>query len=67
MFDDLETIYKVFKELNFVEKVKYLKELEEKNLGYDINFENLINFWDGFNYEVDYWDGEKYVMKRRSV
>lgn len=46
MFDDLETIYKVFKDLkNGKEKVEYLEELRDKNLGYNINYENLIWFW----------------------
>lgn len=49
MFDNLETIYKVFSDLNNKEKIEYLKELKDKKLGYDINFDNLIKVWEKMN------------------
>jgi len=46
MFDDLETIYIVFQ--SFVtnrEKVEYLEKLRDRNLDYDINYDNLIKLY----------------------
>lgn len=47
MFDNLDTIYKVFQDLNNnSEKVNFLKELQQKNLSYNINYENLIKYYE---------------------
>ena len=46
MFDDLETIYIVFQSFNTNrEKVEYLEKLRDRNLDYDINYDNLIKLY----------------------
>ena len=41
-----EYIFESFKNLQTSEeKVEYLKQLQKLNLPYDINYENLINYW----------------------
>jgi hypothetical protein len=45
MFDSLENIYFIFKGLNKNEKIEYLEELKNKNLGFKINWDNLILYW----------------------
>lgn len=45
MFNDLNSIYKIFQSLDKNEKVQYLKELETQKLPYNINFDNLIKVW----------------------
>lgn len=45
MFNDLESIFKIFQSLNKTDKVQYLKELQSQNLPYNINFDNLIKVW----------------------
>jgi hypothetical protein len=43
---DILSIYTSFQALNTsAEKVEYLKQLEQLNLPYDINYTNLINYW----------------------
>ena len=43
---DLQSIYETFQKLQTVpEKIEYLQELRELNLGYQINFEYLIDAW----------------------
>lgn len=42
----LSIIYSDFKALNTsAEKVKYLTMLQNLNLNYEINYENLIKYW----------------------
>lgn len=44
---DLNYIFESFKKLELnVDKAGYLKELEKMNLPYDINFDNLIKYWE---------------------
>ena len=45
MFDDLNSIYKIFQSLNQSQKIDYLKELESRKLPYNINYSNLIKVW----------------------
>ena len=43
---DLKTIFSEFKALETSEeKVNYLLTLKEFNLPYNLNFDNLINYW----------------------
>jgi len=45
MFDDLNSIYKIFQSLNQNEKIDYLKKLQTQKLPYNINYPNLIKIW----------------------
>jgi hypothetical protein len=43
---DLQSIYDSFQKLETVpEKIEFLQELQELNMGYQINYENLIDAW----------------------
>lgn len=47
MFDDLTSIYSIFQSLSTnSEKIEYLKELQSRNLPYNINFPNLIHHYE---------------------
>ena len=46
MFDDLNSIYSIFKSLqNNKEKIEYLQQLKIQNPPYNINFDNLIKYY----------------------
>ena len=46
MFNDLNSIYSIFQSIkNYNQKIEYLKELQNQNLPYNINFDNLIKYY----------------------
>lgn len=48
---DLNYIYHKFKELGSIEERKsFLMEMKELNLPYEINWDNLVEAWDNYNY-----------------
>lgn len=47
MFDDLTSIYSIFQSLaSSAEKIVYLKKLQSENPPYNINFPNLIKYYE---------------------